>query len=38
LHQAKTGRIFFGSSRSETELQQLLNETQARQGYVIMEQ
>lgn len=34
----KTGRIFFGSSRSEKELQQLLKETQARQGYIIMEQ
>jgi hypothetical protein len=34
----KAGRIFFGSSRSETELKQLLNETQARQGYVIMGQ
>jgi hypothetical protein len=34
----KAGRIFFGSSRSENELQQLLNDTQARQGYHIMEQ
>lgn len=34
----KTGRIFFGSSRSEAELKQLLNETQARLGYTIMEQ
>jgi hypothetical protein len=34
----KTGRIFFGSSRSEKELQQLLNDTQARQGYSIMQQ
>ena len=32
------GRIFFGSSRSEKELQQLLKDTQARQGYVIMDQ
>jgi hypothetical protein len=35
---ANTGRIFFGSSRSEKELQQLLNDTQARQGYSVMEQ
>jgi hypothetical protein len=34
----KAGRIFIGSDRSEKELQQLLNEAQARQGYVIMEQ
>jgi hypothetical protein len=34
----KAGRIFFGSGRSEKELQQLLNDTQARQGYSVMEQ
>jgi hypothetical protein len=34
----KTGRIFFGSGRSEKEVKQLLDDTQARQGYSIMEQ
>lgn len=34
----QVGRIFFGSARSESELQQLLNDTQARQGYRIMDQ
>jgi hypothetical protein len=34
----KIGRIFFGSSRSEKEIKQLLDDSQARQGYSIMEQ
>lgn len=34
----KTGRIFFGSSRGEKEVKQLLDDAQARQGYTIMGQ
>jgi len=34
----KTGRIFFGSSRSEKEVKQLLDDSQARQGYSVMGQ
>ena len=34
----QAGRIFFESTRSESQLQQLLNDTQARRGYRIMDQ
>ena len=34
----QAGRVFFESRRSEKELQQLLTDTQARQGYLIMDQ